>query len=97
MEWKEYLKEQFRKVEEQSEDGAALGVYIDEDTKFMFHDDCFADLQDDFVILYDKKADVNMALPYENIRMVQYINEEIMRKQVESLDFETFLKKVLKD
>ena len=37
MEWKEFLKEQMKKVDNQEEKGARLGLYLDEDTKFLYH------------------------------------------------------------
>ena len=97
MEWKEYLKEMINKVDNQEEDGARLGLYINEDTQFLYHEDCFADFHDDFVIIYDKKAKVNMSIPYANITMTQYTNKEQLKDAIKEISIEDLFKKLIED
>lgn len=97
MEWKEFLKEQMKKVDNQEDKGARLGIYLNEDTKFLYHKNCFADMHEDFMIVYDKNTGANMAIPYKNIVMTQYMTDEILEKQSKELGFEDFLKKLLED
>lgn len=95
MTFKEYLKNQIDAVIRQTEKGAKLGIYIDDNIKFNFHEDCFADFQEDFVIFYDKGTEANMCVRYDNIRMVQYMNDEILAKQLDELEIPDFLKGLL--
>ena len=96
MTFKEYLKNQMDAVIRQTEKGAKLGIYIDDNIKFSFHKDCFADFQEDFVIFYDKKTEANMCVRYDAIRMVQYMNDEILEKQMDEMDIPDFLKELLR-
>lgn len=73
MEFKDYLKEQIKKVD--NEDDLILLIYFDENVQFKYHKGCFADFQENFCILYD--GDVNMAFRYNSVKMLQIgdINE----------------------
>ena len=96
MTFKEYLKNKRDEVIRQTEKGAKLGIYIDDNIKFNFHKDCFADFHEDFVIFYDKSTGANMCVRYDAIRMVQYMNEEILEKQLDEMDIPDFLKELLR-
>ena len=60
MELKEYLKEMVEKVDKREDEDAILVVFVTEEMNFKYHDECFADFQDDFVIMYDKVTGTNM-------------------------------------
>lgn len=96
MTFKEYLMNQTEAVIRQTEKGAKLGIYVNDDIKFTFHDECFADFQEDFVIFYDKNTEANMCVRYDAIKMVQYMNDEIIEKSLEEMDIPDFLKELLK-
>ena len=101
MNLKEYLKETCEKVDNKEDEGGCLGIYMDGDTKFMYHDECFADFQEDFCILYDKHTKTNMVIPYAKITMMQYMTEEIIKEQakemMEDMDFGKLFRKMLED
>lgn len=94
---KEYLEETCKKIDDRAEEGGCLGVYLTDDIKFMYHDDCFADFHDDFCILYDKVTEANMVIPYGKITMMQYLNDEIIKKQAEEIDIGKMLRKLMED
>ena len=73
MEFKDYLKEQIKRVD--NEDDLILLIYFDDTVQFKYHKGCFADFQENFCILYDD--DVNMAFRYNSVKMMQIgdINE----------------------
>ena len=78
MEFKEYFKEQIKKVD--NDDDLLLLIYFDDTIQFKYHKDCFADMQEDFCILYDD--DVNMSFRYDSIRMLQCGNIQDMKKEL---------------
>lgn len=95
MKLKEYLKEQIKKVDGKEDDDAILGVYVTENLKFNYHDECFADFHDDFCILYDKVTETNMVVPYDKIATLQYMTKELRDKQMEQITSFDFLKKLM--
>lgn len=78
MEFKDYLKEQIKKVD--GDDDLLLLIYLDNMVQFKYHKGCFADFQSDFCILYDD--DVNMALRYDSVRMLQCANKEELKQDL---------------
>lgn len=97
MELKEYLKEQIKKVDDKEDNDAILGIYVTDELKFMYHDDCFADFHDDFCILYDKVTETSMVVPYDKIATMQYMTKEVRDKQMEQIGSLDLLKKLLED
>lgn len=97
MELKEYLKEMIGKVDNQEDKGGMLAIFVTEDLSFKYHDECFADFQDDFCILYDKVTETNMVIPYDKICTMQYMTEEIIQKQADELDISKVLRKLMED
>ena len=85
MEFKEFLKNQLERVDNQEEKDSFVSVFVDSELNFTYHKDCFADYQEDFVILYDKKSKANLSVRYESISALQYgtaalLEEQMMRK-----------------
>lgn len=97
MELKEYLKEMVEKVNNKEDKDAILVVFVTEEMNFKYHDECFADFQDDFVIMYDKVTGTNIVIPYNKISVMQYMTKETMEKQAEQLDIKGFLKELMDD
>ena len=97
MELKEYLKEMVEKVDNKEDKDAILVVFVTEEMNFKYHDECFADFQDDFVIMYDKVTGTNIVIPYDKISVMQYMTKETMEKQAEKLDIKGFLKELMDD
>lgn len=97
MELKEYLKEMVEKVDKREDEDAILVVFVTEEMNFKYHDECFADFQDDFVIMYDKVTGTNIVIPYDKISVMQYMTKETMEKQAEQLDIKGFLKELMDD
>lgn len=97
MELKEYLKEQIKKVDDREDKGGMLIVFITDDMNFKYHDECFADFHDDFCILYDKVTETSMVIPYDSIALMQYMTEEVVKKQMKKLDVEELMKKLMED
>lgn len=97
MNLKEYLKELVDKVDNKEDEGGCIGIYVTEDMKFMYHDDCFADFQDDFCIMYDKVTECKSVIPYDKISMMQYMTEDILRKQAKEVDIGKLLRKMMED
>ena len=79
MEFKDYLKEQIKKVDNEDK-GLLLLIYLDEDIYFKYHKDCFADFQDDFCILYD--GEVNMCFRYDSVTMMQIGDIDDIKKDM---------------
>lgn len=97
MELKEYLKEMVEKVDKREDEDAILAVFVTEEMNFKYHDECFADFQDDFVIMYDKVTGTNIVIPYDKISVMQYMTKETMEKQAEQLDIKGFLRELMDD
>lgn len=97
MELKEYLKEMVEKVDKKEDEDAILAIYVTEEMNFKYHDECYADFQDDFVIMYDKVTGTNIVIPYDKISVMQYIIKEVMEKQAEQLDFREIFKKLMEE
>lgn len=97
MELKEYLKEMVEKVDKKEDEDAILVVFVTEEMNFKYHDECFADFQDDFVIMYDKVTGTNIVIPYDKISVMQYMTKETMKKQAEQLDIKGFLRELMDD
>ena len=97
MELKEYLKEMVEKVDKREDEDAILVVFVTEEMNFRYHDECFADFQDDFVIMYDKVTGTNIVIPYDKISVMQYMTKETMKKQAEQLDIKEIFKKLMED
>lgn len=97
MELKEYLKEMVEKVDKREDEDAILVVFVTEEMNFKYHDECFADFQDDFVIMYDKVTGTNIVVPYDKISVMQYMTKETMEKQAEQLDIKGFLRELMDD
>lgn len=97
MELKEYLKEMVEKVDKREDEDAILVVFVTEEMNFKYHDECFADFQDDFVIMYDKVTGTNIVIPYDKISVMQYMTKETMEKQAEQLDIKGFLRELMDD
>jgi hypothetical protein len=97
MELKEYLKEMVEKVDTKEDEEAILAIFVTEEMNFKYHDECFADFQDDFVIMYDKVTGTNIVIPYDKISVMQYMTKETMKKQAEQLDIKEIFKKLMED
>lgn len=97
MELKEYLKEMVEKVDKREDEDAILVVFVTEEMNFKYHDECFADFQDDFVIMYDKVTGTNIVIPYDKISVMQYMTKETMKKQAEQLDIKGLLRELMDD
>lgn len=97
MELKEYLKEMVEKVNKKEDKDAILAIFVTEGIDFKYHDECFADFQDDFMIMYDKVTGTNMVIPYDKISVMQYMTREVMEKQAEHLDIKELFKKIMDD
>lgn len=97
MNLREYLKEMVEKVDNKEDKDAIFVVYITEEINFKYHDECYADFQDDFVIMYDKVTGTNIVIPYDKISVMQYMTKDVMEKQAEQLDFKEMLKKLMED
>ena len=97
MELKEYLKEMVEKVDKKEDENALLVVYVTEGINFKYHDECFADFQDDFVIMYDKVTETNIVIPYNKISVMQYMTKEVMEKQAKQLDIKEVFKKIMEE
>lgn len=97
MELKEYLKEMVEKVDNKEDKDAILTIFVTQEIDFKYHDECFADFQDDFVIMYDKVTETNMVIPYDKISVMQYMTREVMEKQAEQLDIKEIFKKLMED
>ncbi len=97
MELKEYLKEMVEKVDKREDEDGILVVFVTEEMNFRYHDECFADFQDDFVIMYDKVTGTNIVIPYDKISVMQYMTKETMEKQAEQLDIKEIFKKLMED
>lgn len=97
MELKEYLKEMVEKVDKKEDEDAILVVFVTEEMNFKYHDECFADFQDDFVIMYDKVTGTNIVIPYDKISVMQYMTKETMKKQAEQLDIKGLLRELMDD
>ena len=102
MDLKEYLKQLVNKVDEQEDEGGVFALYMSENIEFSYHDNCFADFQEDFVILYDKNSGVNFVAPYNSIICVQYMNHELLKKQMKEMiedndDMEKLFRKLIGD
>lgn len=95
MELKEYLKEMVEKVDKREDEDAILLIYVTEEINFKYHDECFADFQDDFVVMYDKVTGTNIVIPYAKISVMQYMTREVMEKQAEQLDIKEVFKKLM--
>ena len=93
MELKEYLKEMVEKVNKKEDKDAILAIFVTEGMDFKYHDECFADFQDDFMIMYDKVTGTNMVIPYDKISVMQYMTREVMEKQAEQLGIKELFKK----
>lgn len=97
MELKEYLKEMVEKVDSKEDEDAILVIFVTEEINFKYHDECFADFQDDFVVMYDKVTETNIVIPYDKISVMQYMTKEVMEKQAEQLDIKEIFKKLMED
>lgn len=97
MELKEYLKEMVEKVDSKEDEDAILVIFVTEEINFKYHDECFADFQDDFVVMYDKVTETNIVIPYDKISVMQYMTKEVMEKQAEQLDIKGIFKKLMED
>ena len=86
MEFKEYLKEQIKKAD--NDDELLLLIYFDKTVQFKYHKGCYADFQEDFCIVYDK--DVNMCFRYDSVKITQLGNVKDIKKDLED-DFFKFL------
>lgn len=86
-----------KKVDNKEDDGGLLVIYVTEEINFKYHDECFADFQDDFVIMYDKVTETNIVIPYDKIAVMQYMTKEVFEKQAERLDISGVLKKLMDD
>lgn len=96
MNLKEYLKEMVTKIDG-NEEKEILRICMNDDIFFNYHNNCFADFHDDFCILYDKNTEVSMVIPYGKIMMMQHINREIFRKQMEEFSIGELFKKLMED
>ena len=67
MDFKQFLKEQIKKVD--NDDDLVLLIYFNDSAMFKYHKGCFADFQEDFCILYEDK--INMSFRYDSIVMMQ--------------------------
>lgn len=76
MEFIEYVKEITEKVV--NENGVCRLKMGEEE--FILHDECFCDLHEDFMIMYDKKANVSMVTRYDAIQTMQYASEEQVKE-----------------
>lgn len=97
MELKEYLKEMVEKVDNKEDEDAIFVIFVTEDINFKYHDECFADFQDDFCIFYDKVTETNIVIPYDKIAVMQYMTKEVRDKQMEQISSLDLLKKLLED
>ena len=92
MELKEYLKEMTTKIDNDKSGDNVLMIYVTEHIEFKYHNECFADYQEDFVIMYDKVSETSMVIPYHKIAVIQYITRDVFEKQSKEI-----LKRLLDD
>ena len=69
MDLKEYLMNINTALE--TEDGV-YHIMIDEHD-FKLHKNCWIDFHEDFMIMYDKRTNVNLLVKYDNISAIQHI------------------------
>ena len=86
MKFSEYFKEMTKKVEE--ENGVCRVKMGDDD--FFYHDNCFCDCHEDFVIMYDKGTDVSIVTRYEAIETLQYMPKDKLEEMQSDITKELF-------
>lgn len=92
MQFKDYLKEQIKKVD--SNDNLLLFIYFDDTVQFKYHKGCFADFQEDFCILYDDE--VHMSFRYDSVKVMECANMDSLKREMTDSFLEYLIKEMIK-